>query len=116
MKLYTEVMIESAEQAEALPEGSVAMHEDHWPFQKYQGVWQSEDRAYSNADLIGWTTYALIEAEEVWGTETYLYPDADVTVTGAARDKDNAVWQRDNNPHTATGRIMRQYRTPWEEA
>lgn len=69
MKIYREVMIESAEQAEALPEGSVAMHEDHWPFQKYQGVWQSEDHTYSNADLIGWTTYALIEAETEYSTE-----------------------------------------------
>lgn len=70
MRLYTEVLIESEEQAEALPEGSVAMHEDHWPFQKFQGVWQSEDRTYSSADLIGWTTYALIEAEE---EESKLY-------------------------------------------
>lgn len=64
MKIYREVMIESAEQAEALPEGSVAMHEDHWPFEKYQGVWQAEDHVYSNADLIGWTTYEPIEVEE----------------------------------------------------
>lgn len=64
MKLYREALIESGDQAEALPEGSVAMHEDHWPCQKFQGQWQGEDHVFTNADLVGWTTYALVGEDD----------------------------------------------------
>ena len=72
--LYKPVLIESAEQAEALPDGTLA--HGHWPDRQYGdglvkkicGAWMPRSvtgigLAPSEA-LIGWTALAPIEAEE----------------------------------------------------
>ena len=74
MKLYKEVLIESAEQAEALPDGTLA--HGHWPDRQYGdglvkkigGAWMPRSvtgigLAPSDA-LVGWTALVPIEAEE----------------------------------------------------
>ena len=62
--LYKPVLIESAEQAEALPIGTVATHRYHWPLEKFQGVWQYCDGVFDHRDMVGWTALVPIEAEE----------------------------------------------------
>lgn len=62
--LYRPVLIESAEQAEALPEATVAVHPDHWPREKFQSVWQECDGLWDNSAMVGWTALVPIEAEE----------------------------------------------------
>lgn len=68
MKLYRPVLIESAEQAEALPEGTVLIREDHFAFQKYAGRFVSadpHDLPIAHAwEVVGWTALVPIEAEE----------------------------------------------------
>ena len=66
--LYKPVLIESVEQAEALPEATVAAHPDHWPREKFQSVWQECDGLWDNSAMVGWTALVPIEAEE--GTDT----------------------------------------------
>ena len=79
--LYRPVLIESAEQAEALPDGTLA--HGHWPDRQYGdglvkkigGAWMPRSvtgigLAPSEA-LIGWTALVPIEAEE-----QHVAPDA----------------------------------------
>lgn len=67
MKLYKEVLIESAEQAEALPVGTVAM----WPHGHFtmtaEGRWLSPGRGVQSTagGLVGYTALVPIEAEEI---------------------------------------------------
>ena len=65
--LYRPVLIESVEQAEALPEATVAAHPDHWPREKFQSVWQECDGLWDNSAMVGWTALVPIEAEEEHG-------------------------------------------------
>lgn len=66
--LYRPVPIESAEQAEALPEGIVLIRDDHYAFQKDKGRFVSadpHDLPVAHAwELTGWTALVPIEAEE----------------------------------------------------
>lgn len=70
--LYRPVLIESVEQAEALPEGTYAKNEAttgsgtwHAPPRVNigRGMWSGDD-LYRSADLVGWTALVPIEAEE----------------------------------------------------
>lgn len=101
--VYVPRLIESAEQAEALPEGTVAAHPDHWPREKFQSVWQECDGLWDNSAMIGWTALVPIEAEEEWKTlhegAWHLKADED-----DARNDANAYGTR------------RRYTTDWEEA
>lgn len=76
MKLYREVPITSAEQAEALPEGTFAVRWDvPWigekvgPDENGHTEWQSKNGCYSHVEMIGDTALVPIEAEE----ETHDY-------------------------------------------
>lgn len=69
--LYKPVRIESAEQAEALPRGTVAIrHDGDWhdaAVKLYDNAWQeasAEDWATSNGEMVGWTALVPVEAKE----------------------------------------------------
>ena len=70
--LYKPVLIESAEQAEQLPEGAVLIREGHFAFQKYKGRFVSADPhdlpVGAAWEVIGWSALVPIEVEE--GTDT----------------------------------------------
>lgn len=65
MKIYREVLIESAEQAEALPDGTVATHRDHWPLEKFRDVWEGCDTTRGHSQVTGWTVLVPVEVKEV---------------------------------------------------
>ena len=63
--LYRPVLIESAEQAEALPEGTVIIHADYYPQEKFDGLWGREgNSSESLAGEEGWSALVPVEAEE----------------------------------------------------
>ena len=70
--LYKPVLIETAEQAEALPEGTIATHPEslpipielsHDPDEGVSGYGIGTDLIWCE-DLVGWTALVPIEAEE----------------------------------------------------
>ena len=73
--LYRPVLIESAEQAETLPDGAVLIREGHFAFQKYAGQFVSADPhdlpAGAAWEVVGWTALVPIEA-----VEEHVAPDA----------------------------------------
>ena len=67
--LYRPVLIESAEQAEALPIGTLARHDDHMPVEKWRDEGGSTHWGYIEEGvevelLRGWEALVPIEAEE----------------------------------------------------
>ena len=69
--LYRPVLIESAAQAEALPEGTLARHAagpgmDHAHKARPLGrdLWLAVGGNCTNAEMVGWTALVPIEAEE----------------------------------------------------
>ena len=115
--LYKPVKIEAAEQAEALPHGSVLMTTltinldptefiDATAF-KAGDVWWSDGKVIATSDLIGWTALVPIEAKEEWG----VVLDAEGSVD-LLRDEDEArAWAYSVEAHPS-----RRLVTPWEEA
>ena len=76
--IYVPRLIESAEQAEALPEGTLARHAagsgmDHAHKVRPLGrdVWVAVGGNCTNAEMVGWSVLVPIEAEE-----EYVAPDA----------------------------------------
>ena len=76
--IYVPRLIESAEQAEALPEGTRAPHAagsgmDHAHKVRPLGrdVWVAVGGNCTNAEMVGWSVLVPIEAEE-----EYVAPDA----------------------------------------
>ena len=71
--IYVPRLIESAEQAEALPDGAVLIREGHFAFQKYKGRFVSADPhdlpVGAAWEVIGWSALVPIEAEEEWGEQ-----------------------------------------------
>ncbi|MGO2819451.1 MAG: hypothetical protein ACTIA5_01530 [Brachybacterium tyrofermentans] len=70
--LYRPVLIETAEQAEALPDGTLARHSegagmDHAHKVRALGlqVWIGDRTNYYNAHMVGWTALVPIEAERI---------------------------------------------------
>lgn len=69
MKIYKEVLIESAEQAEALHEGTVATRDGHLPrlsvidAQGHHWVTGTRPGNVHPVDMIGWTALIPVEAE-----------------------------------------------------
>lgn len=53
---------------------------------------------------------------EEWGSEMRNARPGGITHVLAARGRQSAQWQIDNNPDWATGRIMHRFVTEWEEA
>lgn len=75
--IYKPVLIETAEQAEALPEGAFATHPDSLPLELSHdeevgvtGYGIGTDLLFAE-DLVGWTALVPIEAEE----ERDYWPD-----------------------------------------
>lgn len=70
--LYKPVLIESAKQAEALPQGTVAISEEFAPevFVKDEGSWMGTHGpgAFTNESAVGLEALVPIEAEEDRGT------------------------------------------------
>ena len=71
--LYKPVLIETAEQAEALPEGTVATSEFGFAREKWCGGWTGadDDALYDHLHMLGWVALVPIEAEE-----EHVAPDA----------------------------------------
>ena len=113
--LYKPVKIESAEQAEALPEGSILLTAYGPAGRDHRGDWWvGLSKVHPNL-MRDRSALVPIEAEEEYGAE--MKWDARTphdTHVSLGLNLDNARWQAENNPDYATGRIMRQYRTPWE--
>ena len=101
--LYRSVLIESAEQAEQLPDGAVLIREGHFAFQKHAGRFVSadpHDLPVAHAwEVVGWTALVPIEAEE----ETREHP--------RRHEKAPRAGEAYLRPATMTRLV-----TPWEEA
>ena len=118
--LYKPVLIETAEQADQLPEGAfiidaldlVARLEKTG---RYAGRWLTEEDGCLNDPVMPAQAFVPIEAEEEYGAE--MKWDARTphdTHVSLGLGLDNAHWQAKHNPDYATGRIMRRYVTRWE--
>lgn len=100
--LYRPVLIESAEQAEALPAGTLARHSEGAGMDHAHKIaampglmgshWVSSMGVESNAAMVGWTALVPIEAEEETVPQSAVLAD----------------WQPDSS--------ARRLVTPWEEA
>lgn len=108
--LYKPVLIESVEQAEALPIGTVSSTATLPIFMKVSEEWwvgvhgpdSDDDEKFENCDAMGITALVSIEAEEEWAAEfdsgeLYMNLDED-----SARGADG-------------GAAMSRFVTPWEE-
>lgn len=126
MKLYREVIIETAEQVETLAEAAFLVDSidgqvyfDAPEGSSYEGEFVDADgNVVFASDLVRCTAYIPVETEETIGVEMdWGVPDMphNVHIT-YAMDLDNALWMVENNPKYATGRLMKRYRTDWEEA
>ena len=89
--LYKPVLIESAEQAEALPIGTVGHEPPHLYayIKKARSYWRGtgDDAALTDYEMLPFTALVPIEAEEEMATDYYMGGD---------------------------GSPMRRYVTPWE--
>jgi hypothetical protein len=107
--IYVPRLIESAEQAEALADGTVAISEEFAPgaFVKDGGSWMGTHApgAFTNESTVGLEALVPIEAEEEHG----IVQDDEGTVD-IARDREQAdLWAED---YTVSRRLV----TPWEAA
>ena len=99
--IYVPHLIETAEQAEALPEGTIITHAENYPQEKFAGLWGREgSSSESLAEEEGWTALVPIEAEEEL-QRTYATPAS--TFPGLSWPEQHDAWKR---------RLV----TPWEEA
>ena len=96
--LYRPVLIESVEQAEALPAGTLARHSDgagmdhaHKVSPIGRDVWVAVGGNCTNAEMVGWTALERIEVKEI--------PETFRDRRGPGRNDHRTV-----------------YCTPWEEA
>lgn len=133
MKLYREVLIESAEQAEALPIGTVALdhprgtRDDRIPYVKatpdrWASVWDvsalGNIKSYGTAPneaMVGDRALVPIEAEEEWtamGSDNGEPWIAHVGHDGIDGSREEAQQYVDR----FGGFIAHRTRTPWEEA
>ena len=89
--VYVPRLIESVEQAEALPIGTIAARGAiaavRVPEQTHDEPWRSGVLGWEHVSAIGWTALVPIEAEEEMDTDYYMGGD---------------------------GSPMRRYVTPWE--
>ena len=125
--LYRPVLIESAAQAEALPDGTMAQHPEMWSREKYEGRWHDGTAVRSAGEMTGWTALVPIEAEEETSVIVSAPGSRDIDAhpySEASMDSDGNVWFGDGlrrmdvteqfnewaKQHTRT-----RYVTPWEE-
>lgn len=116
--LYRPVLIESAEQAEALPEGIVLIRDDHYAFQKDKGRFVSadpHDLPVAHAwEVVGWTALVPIEAKEEWSAR-----QPHICCGGTRGRTEFGVHESKARQHcdTVEGDVVeRRLVTPWEEA
>ena len=113
--LYRPVLIESAEQAEALPRGTVATYGKGSAKLTAHRVtviavkpdaWLVMDDFLSSSDMVGWTALVPIEAEEEWtvGQEDPSWAPG------------TESWARRFQAQEPGRRLFRRSVTPWEEA
>ena len=110
--LYRPVLIETAEQAEALHVGTIA-HVDERGIMNYArkvegwGVqsWRLRTEELEHADMVGWTALVPIEAEEEWAL---IYDGEDPTP--CADEADAREWAHIDGEGRAPSR---RYITPW---
>ncbi|HEX7349603.1 hypothetical protein [Brachybacterium sp.] len=109
--VYVPRLIESAEQAEALPEGTVLIREEHFAFQKHAGQFVSADPhdlpTGAAWEVVGWTALVPVEAEEEF---------SDKVVSAVANELRHRIL-----PDSLEGVVRevlsaRHLVTPWEEA
>ena len=120
VKLYRPVLIESVEQAEALPLSTRAIRPDGHAAARLDGVnedgqWTSKLRLYAHDEVIGWTALVPIEAEEEWtamGSDNGEPWISHVGHDGIDGSREEAQQYVDR----FGGFIAHRTRTPWEEA
>ena len=111
--VYVPRLIESVEQAEALPEGTYAKNEATTRSGTWyapprvnigRGMWSGDD-LYRSAEMVGWTALVPIEAEEEWRAS---WPADDAHQR--CRDERTArLWEQQQDA-VAMHRLV----TPWE--
>ena len=112
--LYRPVLIESAEQAEALPVGTWARSDVGGGIPEETVVrtaaerqpWRNGPAAWSSSEIVGWTALMPFEAEEVRVIEHGLI---ELDVHG------QEVLYQEPTPGSRDYRRT-EYHTPWEEA
>ena len=110
--VYVPRLIESAEQAEALPLGTVVRHDSHMPLEKWRDeygatYWGYLEEAVEADTLVGWTALVPIEAEEEYTTER----------AGGAWDNDAIYSSPDDVRRDGyTDPLQTRYITPWKYA
>ena len=106
--IYVPRLIESAEQAEALPDGTIAtVEEDPAPYYKFDGRWHwGADGGFAARSPVGMTALVPIEAEEEWtvGQEDPSWAPG------------TESWARRFQAQEPGRRLFRRSVTPWEEA
>ena len=130
--IYVPRLIESAEQAEALPDGTVAISKEFAPevFVKNEDSWMGTHGpgAFTNESAVGLEALVPIEAEEETSVVVRAAGLQDIAThpySEASMDSDGNVWFGDGlsrvdvtdefnewaKQHTRT-----RYVTPWEDA
>lgn len=65
MIVYVPTPITSVEQAEALPEGTIIIHAENYPQEKFAGLWgRKGNSSASLAEEEGWSALVPVEAKE----------------------------------------------------
>lgn len=115
--LYKPVLITSAEQAEALPEGTVVINTRAGAIEKgSRGRWWSGLNQVPDRTPIGASALVPIEAEEVWGSQD---KSGGISRAHAGAEDPHATVKLHIAERTALGhpdRLVSHYVTPWEEA
>lgn len=116
MKLYKGVLIESAEQAEALPEGSILLTTYGPAGRDHRGDWWvGLSKVHPNL-MRDRTALVPIEAEEVWGSQD---KSGGISRAHAGAEDPHATVKLHIAERAALGhpdRLVSHYVTPWEEA
>lgn len=119
MKLYRPVLIETAEQAEALPIGTWARSDVGGGIPEETVVrtaderqpWRNGPAAWSSSEIVGWTALVPIEAEEEWAL---LYDSWEPTL--CVDEADAREWSRIDGEGLPPSRRLVTPWTPTEEA
>lgn len=111
--LYVPVLIETAEQAEALPVGTIAISEEFAPevFVKDEDSWMGTHGpgAFTNESAVGLEALVPIEAQEEWA----LIYDDEGPIAPCIDEADAWAWSRiDGLGQPPSRRLV----TNWDEA
>lgn len=108
--LYRPVLIETAEQAEALPEGTIATDPGTYAAEKGGGLWFGDGGPWPSSLMVGWSALVPIEAEE----------ETRSVARHSGGGQTNYNTEAAGNPgrmgeYIASLPIESRYVTPWEE-